>query len=63
MALQNWLVQQQLEATRMQLNFACLRLSLLEIAWPPVPGSGEDMEQDLSGAGGGGGNADQKEGV
>jgi hypothetical protein len=48
---------------RMQLDFAPSRLNLSEIAWPPVPGSGEDMEQDLSSASGNGGDDDEEEGV
>jgi hypothetical protein len=62
MALQNEMMQQQLKAMRMQLDFAHSHLNLFKIAWLPFPGSGEDMEQNLSSASGSG-NDDKEEGV
>jgi hypothetical protein len=53
MALNNQIVQQQLEATDEQVNFMYLRTNMMPLpVWTQVPGAGDGLEQDAPAPGG-----------
>ncbi len=62
MALANWLRQQQLEATRLLVDFHYRQVIVAVPSWLLVPGSGNDAEMDAMVAAGGGGRGGEKEG-